>query len=187
MNWSLRQMSSATGIPTSTLGKVEKGQLSLTYDKLQQISQRLNISLSDLLAGQQILQRDAITTRQSIATEDRALRVDRPGYDHFYLCTDLRRKRMVPVVSKIRAKTLEEFGGLMQHSGEEFIYVVEGSVRVITEHWNSFVLIERQGVYIDSTMGHAYLAENCEEAITLSIMSSDEDDLANELMELSNK
>ena len=45
---SLKEMSERTGIPLSTLAKVEHDRLTLTYDKLLQLSQRLNLRMSDL-------------------------------------------------------------------------------------------------------------------------------------------
>ena len=39
--WTLKQMSEHCGIPLSTLSKVEHDRLTLTYDKLLQLSQRL--------------------------------------------------------------------------------------------------------------------------------------------------
>src|SRR5436309_12638967 len=41
--WTLKEMSQRTDIPVSTLSKVEHDRLTLTYDKLVQLSQRLNI------------------------------------------------------------------------------------------------------------------------------------------------
>ena len=46
--WTLKEMSEKTGIPLSTLAKVEHDRLTLGYDKLLQISQRLKIKMSDL-------------------------------------------------------------------------------------------------------------------------------------------
>ncbi|WP_374571045.1 helix-turn-helix domain-containing protein [Phenylobacterium sp. J426] len=43
-------MSERTGIPLSTLSKVEHDRLTLTYDKLLQLSQRLNLRMSELFA-----------------------------------------------------------------------------------------------------------------------------------------
>ena len=57
-----------------------------------------------------------------------AVRVKTPNYDYYYLCTELRRKRMIPVITKIRATSREEFGDLVHHAGEEFIYVLEGRI-----------------------------------------------------------
>ena len=48
--WTLKEMSERSGIPVSTLSKVEHDRLTLTYDKLQQLSQKLNIRMSELFA-----------------------------------------------------------------------------------------------------------------------------------------
>jgi transcriptional regulator with XRE-family HTH domain len=50
--WTLKEMSQRTSIPVSTLSKVEHDRLTLTYDKLVQLSQRLNIRISELFADQ---------------------------------------------------------------------------------------------------------------------------------------
>jgi hypothetical protein len=41
-----------------------------------------------------------------------------------------------------------------------------------------------QGIYLDSTMGHAYVAKNCESALVLAVCSSEDPDLASELIQL---
>jgi mannose-6-phosphate isomerase-like protein (cupin superfamily) len=92
---------------------------------------------------------------------------------------------MIPVISKIRAKTSKEFGDLVQHAGEEFIYVLEGRVTVDTEYYDPVMLERGQAIYIDSSMGHAYLAaEGCDEAIVLAVMSGGEDDDLRAVMSL---
>src|SRR3546814_16191070 len=48
--WTLKEMSAKSGIPVSTLSKVEHDRLTLSYDKLQHLSPRLNIRMSDLFA-----------------------------------------------------------------------------------------------------------------------------------------
>ncbi len=48
--WTLKEMSERSGIPISTLSNVEHDRLTLTYDKLLQLSQRLNIRMSELFA-----------------------------------------------------------------------------------------------------------------------------------------
>ncbi|GIL38131.1 helix-turn-helix domain-containing protein [Roseiterribacter gracilis] len=47
-HWTLREMSEKTGIPVSTLSKVERDRATLTYDKLQQLSAALELRLADL-------------------------------------------------------------------------------------------------------------------------------------------
>src|SRR6476619_5108888 len=85
--WTLRQMSDKLGIPLSTLAKVEADRLSLTYDKLQQF-----------------------TARRSLTRDGNSIPIATPNYDYEYLCADLREKRMVPILTRIRAHDIAEFG-----------------------------------------------------------------------------
>lgn len=183
--WTLREMSERSGIPVSTLSKVEHDRLTLTYDKLQQLSQRLGIRVSDLFAEAEQKPEAPVTARRSIGRPEQAVQVTTPNYDYHYLCPELRRKRMIPILTTIRAKTVEEFGELVRHSGEEFIYVLSGRIEVHTEFYHPEVLEPGESIYIDSQMGHAYIvADGCEEAVVLGICSSADDDLMNSLMNL---
>lgn len=183
--WTLKEMSAKSGIPVSTLSKVEHDRLTLTYDKLQQLAQRLNLRMSELFAETAEASEPQVTARRSIGKLDRALRVTTPNYDYYYLCTELRRKLMIPLITRIRARTPEEFGELVRHPGEEVVYVLEGRIEVHSEFYDPVVLEQGESIYIDSTMGHAYIAaEGCEEALVLGICSSAENDLMDSLMSL---
>ena len=186
--WTLKEMSDRSGIPVSTLSKVEHDRLTLTYDKLLQLSQRLNIRMSELFAENDASPEPPVTARRSIGELDRAVRVNTANYDYYYLCTELRRKRMIPVITRIRAKSAEEFGELVHHSGEEFIYVVAGSIVVHTEFYDPVTLTEGESIYIDSNMGHGYVAApGCDEAVVLGVCSSAEDGLMDSLLTLHNE
>lgn len=181
--WTLKEMSAKSGIPVSTLSKVEHDRLTLSYDKLQQLSQRLNIRMSDLFAEDDEDQTPRVTGRRSIGTVDQAVRVTTDNYDYHYLCTDLRQKRMIPIITRIRAHSAREFGDLVRHQGEEFIFVLEGEVEIHTEFYDPVALKTGQGIYLDSSMGHAYVvAEGHEEALVLGVCSSADDGLMDELI-----
>ena len=182
--WTLAEMSERTSIPVSTLSKVEHDRLTLTYDKLLQLSQRLNIRMSELFADPTAQNDSAVTARRSLGDLDDAVRVNTKNYDYYYLCPELRRKRMVPVYTRIRAKSVEEFGELVRHPGEEYIYVLDGAVKVHTEFYDPVVLRKGESIYIDSNMGHAYIAEQCDEAVVLAVCSSADDGLLESLYSL---
>ncbi|WP_372018295.1 helix-turn-helix domain-containing protein [Pseudoxanthomonas sp. 10H] len=184
--WTLKQMSEHSGIPLSTLSKVEHDRLTLTYDKLLQLSQRLQLRMSELFAEQEDeAPGPAVTARRSIGRIDDAIRVTTPNYDYYYLCPELRRKRMIPVLTRVRAKTIEEFGELVRHSGEEYIHVLEGRMEVHTEFYDPIVLETGESVYIDSNMGHAYIAaEGCDEVLLLGVCSSADEALMESLLTL---
>lgn len=181
--WTLKEMSEQSGIPVSTLSKVEHDRLTLTYDKLQQLSRRLKIRMSDLFAEGVDDSAPLVTGRRSIALMDQAVRVQTDNYDYHYLCTDLRRKRMIPIITRIRARSAAEFGDLVRHQGEEFVYVLEGRVEVHSEFYDPVRLEQGQGMYLDSTMGHAYLVgDGCDEAVLLGVCSSADENLQDSLM-----
>src|ERR1700689_5236742 len=186
--WTLRQMGEKVGIPLSTLAKVEQDKLTLTYDKLQQFSSRLGLTMTEFLAQAEASPAGSapavVTARRSLATGGNSVQISTPNYDYEYLCADLREKRMVPIITRIRSKDIGEFGEPLKHKGEEFIFVIEGTVEVHLQFYNPVRLSAGQGIYIDSTMGHAYVARDCESALVLGICSSEDPNLASELISL---
>jgi transcriptional regulator with XRE-family HTH domain len=183
--WTLREMSEATAIPVSTLSKIEHDRLTLTYDKLLQLAQKLDMRIADLFTAATPADELGVTGRRSIGRIEDAVRVETPNYDYYYLCTELKRKRMVPILTRIRAKSLSEFGDLVSHSGEEYIHVLEGSIVVHTEFYDPVTLKTGEAIYIDSNMGHAYVTTpDCDEALVLGICSSEDDALVSSLMHM---
>tara|TARA_B100001179_G_scaffold185404_1_gene141159 strand:+ start:779 stop:1414 length:636 start_codon:yes stop_codon:yes gene_type:complete len=183
--WTLKEMSVKCGIPVSTLSKVEHGRLTLTYDKLQQVSDRLDLRMSDLFAEEEDDASTKVTGRRSIGTMENAVQITTDNYDYHYLCTDLRQKRMIPIVTRIRAQSAKEFGDLVTHHGEEFIYVLEGAIEVHSEFYDPVTLKQGESIYIDSSMGHAYVAAaDCDEAVVLGVCSSPDEGLLDSLMKL---
>jgi len=188
--WTLRQMSEKVGIPLSTLAKVEADKLSLTYDKLQQFTSRLGVTMTEFLAQAEASGTEApkvVTARRSLSGDGNSIQISTPNYDYEYLCADLREKRMVPILTRIRAHDIAEFGEPVRHQGEEFVFVLEGTVEVHLQFYTSVVLKAGQGIYLDSTMGHAYVAKDCDSALVLGVCSSEDPDLAGALISLAEK
>lgn len=157
--WSLSELARRSTIATSTLSKVENGILSLTYDRLLLVAQAFELTLSEFLAdsgGPSMARADAVA-RISWAKKGSGERLDANPYTYRYLCTNLRAKQMVPILSLVKARKLEEFGDLLVHEGEEFVFVVQGRLEVHTQFYEREILEQGEGVYLDSRMGHAYL------------------------------
>jgi transcriptional regulator with XRE-family HTH domain len=155
----LKQVAERTGMALSTLSKVENGLMSLTYDKLLQLTTGLKMDIAELFspAGSRAAQGRPVTARRSISRAGQGQVVNTRFYTYIYQCTDLIGKRMVPILAEVRARSLQEFGPLLRHSGEEYFLVTRGSVEVHTEFYAPEILHEGDGIYLDSTMGHAYL------------------------------
>jgi transcriptional regulator with XRE-family HTH domain len=155
--WTLAAVSERTGLPVSTLSKVENDKISLTYDKLVRLSQGLEIDISLLFGGADTPQR-SVSGRRSVTRAHEGRSIETSNYGHRYVAADLLNKSFIPVVAEIRARTLEEFGELVRHPGEEFAYVLEGTVDLHTSLYAPVRLNAGDSIYFDSGMGHAYIA-----------------------------
>jgi hypothetical protein len=92
---------------------------------------------------------------------------------------------MIPLITRIRSHSATEFGDLVRHQGEEFIYVIEGKIEVHSEFYDPVVLGVGEGIYLDSSMGHAYVvAEGFKDAPVLGVCSSADEGLIDSLMSL---
>lgn len=179
--WTLKEMSLQSGIPVSTLSKIEHGRLTLSYDKICAVSQRLGLSMTELLAQSDKGARPSVTGRRSLSDLDSAAHVETPDRDYYYLCPELRQKRMIPVIARLHA-TASETGAFVRCPGEKFIYVLKGRIAVHTEFYDPATLEQGQAMYIDSSMGHCFAVAGCEEAIVLNIMAGSDEQLPRNLM-----
>jgi len=158
-HWRIADVSRMTGLATSTISKVENGHMSLTYDKLQQLARGLSLDLSELFTDARRPEAPTLgASRRSVGRAGDGVVTQSGSYEWRFLNADLVPKQMVPIVGIATARTLEEFGPLIKHEGEEFLFVLEGAIEVHTQFYAPVVLKAGDHLYIDSRMGHAYLA-----------------------------
>jgi transcriptional regulator with XRE-family HTH domain len=172
--WTLADASERTGLPISTLSKVENDKISLSYDKLARLSQGLEIDISRLFGGRDAPQQRRAAGRRSITRKHEGRSIETPNYGHRYVAADLLGKSFIPVVAEIRARSLQEFGDLVSHPGEEFAYVLEGTVDLYTALYAPVRLNVGDSIYFDSGMGHAYIAVGDDVCRVLSICTGAE-------------
>jgi transcriptional regulator with XRE-family HTH domain len=173
--WTLKEVSRRTGYPVSTLSKIENDRVSLTYDKLTRISAGLEVDFSSLFGAQEAAHDAApLHGRRSIARAGEGRSIESKNYLHLYPATELLHKRLIPIIVEIRARSLEEFGELVRHSGEEYVYVLEGEIEVHTSAYAPVRLKAGDSIYFDSTMGHAYIAASSGPCRVLGVCSGTE-------------
>lgn len=175
--WTLSEVSAMTRLAKSTLSKVENNQMSLTYDRIVQLAEGLKVDIVELFGTQATEASASPLGRRTITRAGDGRSINTKNYDYLYLCTDISKKSIVPMLGVAHARTLEEFGPFNRHAGEEYAYVVEGEMEVHTEHYEPVVLKVGDSIYFDATMGHAYVTASKEPARFLSICSSTEKDL----------
>jgi mannose-6-phosphate isomerase-like protein (cupin superfamily) len=156
----------------------------LTYDKLARISTGLGVDISQLFTPQAVP--GAVNGRRSITLAGQGQVIETENYGHIYPAADFLNKRFVPVIAELHTRTLEEFGEMIRHPGEEYAYVLEGTVEFHSELYAPLTLRKGDSLYFDSGMGHAYLAAEPGVCRVLSICSGPESHLFEALKRDSN-
>ncbi|HWT64324.1 MAG TPA: XRE family transcriptional regulator [Ochrobactrum sp.] len=183
-HWTLAEVSAMTGLAVSTLSKVENNQMQLTYDRLIELAQGLNIDIAELFGT--IASPDAMSNvmgRRTYTKSGEGKSIITQNYDYLYLCTEIYKKAMVPILAVAHARTLEEFGPLIRHKGEEFFYVVEGELELHSEIYAPLRLKKGDSAYFDAMTGHAYLSVSEEPAQILCVCSTPETELVSTLVD----
>jgi transcriptional regulator with XRE-family HTH domain len=177
--WTLADVGEKTGLPISTLSKIENGKMSLSYDKLARISKGLEIDIGVLFAGETPAgpRVELVTGRRSVVRAGEGEPIETDVYSHLYPASDLLNKRFVPMIVQILARSLDEFSEMIRHSGEEYTYVLEGAIELHTDVYAPLHLEAGDSVFFDSGMGHAYLAASESVCRVLTICSGEESQL----------
>ena len=175
--WTLAEVSKRTDLPISTLSKIENDRVSLTYDKLARISTGLGVDISQLFAPQIVGMSGSVNGRRCVTLSGQGSVIETVNYGHIYPAADFLNKRFVPVIAELYTRTLAEFGEMIRHPGEEYAYVLEGTVEFHSELYAPLTLRKGDSLYFDSGMGHAYLAGEPGPCRVLSICSGPESQL----------
>ena len=154
----LTSLAERTGYSVSALSKMENEQLGITYDKLTNLAVALDVDISSIFTGAPQTQGAPAIGRRSIARKGSGKTVSTGLYNYLYVSPELSSKQMVPILVKIQATSMEEFGPLLRHGGEEWIYVLRGEIEVHSEFYEPERLGEGDSIYLDSRMGHAYIS-----------------------------
>jgi transcriptional regulator with XRE-family HTH domain len=185
--WTLAEVSQRTGLAVSTLSKAENDKIALTFDKLVQISEGLQIDLTQLFgaASADSSPRADGGMRRSVARsgEGRAIETDKGNY--LYVAPELLNKRFIPIIGEVFAKDIAEYSELSRHQGEEYVYVLEGTLELHTEMYTPVRLERGDSVYFDSGMGHAYVAVGELPCRILSMCATSESQLVSALQGVS--
>ena len=166
-----------SGMPMSTISKIENNKMSLSYDKLLRICNALEIDISELFSGTPAVEKTqppVASGRRSINRRGTGYAINTPNYSHLYPAADLLNKRSVPIIAEIHCRSLAEFGELIRHPGEEFAIVLEGTVDLYTDLYAPARLETGDSIYFDSGMAHAYIAVGEGTCRILSVCTSDE-------------
>ena len=164
----LQQLSQRCGISVSTLSKIEHGQLSPTYEKIAALAKGLDIEVGELFSP---MHQPAMLGRRSVTRHQTGTLHATAQYAYEMLHTDLADKRFIPLLTTITAHERTAFPKLLNHDGEEMLYVLSGEILMYSDCYAPLTLSAGDSCYFDSAMGHACISVGDEDARVLWVCS----------------
>jgi transcriptional regulator with XRE-family HTH domain len=167
--WTLAELSGKTGLAISTLSKVENNQISLTYHNLAKLAAGMDLDIADFFAPESL---GEARRRQALSRRGEGPVHETTNYAHEYLCAALPGRQMIPLCSRVKARSIEAFGEAIAHPGDEFIYVLEGAVDLHVGGGAAVRLRAGDSYYFDGRAGHAAVSVGVGDALILTVISN---------------
>jgi transcriptional regulator with XRE-family HTH domain len=166
LNLTLAQVGQVSGVSISNLSKIENNQISPSFDIMKRICDGLGVSIEDFVRPGA---KSEVSGRKTTTRGEEGDHFTSVQYDYRAHASELSHKAMMPLEIRVRARSVEEFDHWSQHRGEEFVYVLSGSIEIHTEHYAPFRLAKGESAYFDSSMRHLYISVSKDDARVLSV------------------
>jgi transcriptional regulator with XRE-family HTH domain len=174
----LAELSGRSGLPISTLSKIENGKVSLSYDKLNKLSLGLGTDMAYFVTAEpSVLALAQHLGRRCATLSGHGSRIETSRLTYHYHATDLLNKKMTPMIIDVKAGPAEQDSEWSRHAGEEFLLVLDGEVCFRSELYAPIVLKKGESLYFDGAMGHSYRRNTDDPAVILSIASASYEEL----------
>lgn len=164
---SLSVVSGLSGLPAATLSRIENSKMSPTFSVLARVMTGLNVDWIDLVgathlkAGQPVL--SFADAKEPVETGVRGLKT--------VVLHRLVEAHTTSMIAEVKSTKLEDLGGLVGHDGEEFCYVLEGSLALHFKDEAVRVLQKGGSALFDGRIPHAYLAATPKGARFLTVVT----------------
>lgn len=167
--WTLQELSDKSGVPLSTLSKLELGQSSLTYDKILRICSALDID-PGLSILQQASAAPAPSARRAVVRKGEGETVAFGDHSAKVGGQDLLSKSFTPMTV-----TLQPTDGRRQTlPGEVYLHVLTGTALLHTDVYAPLKLSPGDAVFFDGSTEHRLHAGSNDPCTVLMVVTGDE-------------
>lgn len=175
LGWTLARLAERSGVSITTISRAERGQLALGYDNFAALAEALQMDMGTMFssASTKAAQiRGPVVTR---AGQGVAYRGDSFVYE--FLGTTAVGKKMIPVLGTVHAREFNGPEDFARHPGEEFVYILTGTVDVYFDTGEKVRLGKGDALYFDSRIGHAYVSVSRQLARTIGAITAESDSM----------
>ncbi len=162
---SAAHMAKIVEIPLRAYNKFETGEEDIPASVLFKISQELNVDMSLLLTGEAPRMNIYTVTRKG-----KGVNVERRAdYSYQNLAANFHHKKAEPFLVTVDPKPVDTPLCINSHPGQEFDYILEGTLKVMIHH-HEITLEPGDSIFYDSSYGHGMEALHGKTARFLAII-----------------
>jgi transcriptional regulator with XRE-family HTH domain len=166
----LQDASRLSGVSTSAFSKIERDELSPTISTMQRIAAGFGVELASLLSdGAE--GRAAFRGRRSVSRAGEGNNYNTRTCDNVLLCADLKDKRITPVLTRVTARSPEDYAAWAQSDAEIFVMVLEGTLVVHSRLYEPLELERGDSIYYDASVEHAWTSKGPHDASVLWVLT----------------
>ena len=166
MEISEEEMAATLNISVEEYRKYERGEMDFTFSFLYTVADKLGIDITDLLTGE-----SARLSLFSFVKAGEGLKMERrKEYKYQHLAYIFKEKKMEPFLVTVEPSDVNAATHKNSHIGQEFNYIVEGSMTVFIED-ESVTMNVGDAIYFNSKHPHAMQANNNKPCRFLAIIA----------------
>lgn len=165
----LQDLSDRTGLSKPLLSQIEKEVVSSPIATLLKISKALNVNIGFFFQDSDLEEKVVLVKKdESKVIDSRFFGREESGYYYEALAYKKSKKYMEPFLVEFKRKKVEKLS-YFSHDGDEFIYLLEGTLEFRTED-KQFILQPGDSLYFESSTPHAYRALGRRNAKALTVV-----------------
>lgn len=169
MGFVLQDLSERTGLSKPLLSQIEKEMVSPPIATLLKISKALNTNISFFFQNDGSEEKVVVVRKdESKVIDSRYFGREESGYYYEALAFKKPKKYMEPFLVEFKRKRADQVS-YFSHDGEEFVYLLEGTLEFRTEHLK-YVLYPGDSLYFESSVPHAFRALERKNARALAVV-----------------
>ncbi|MBC7436651.1 MAG: helix-turn-helix transcriptional regulator [Bdellovibrionales bacterium] len=171
LGWTLAELGERSGVSITTISRAERGQLALGYENFSALARALKMDMGAMFAEAGVTATPfagPVLTRAGEGVVYRGL-----AFSYEFLGTASVGKQMHPVLGTVHARAVAGPEDYARHPGEEFVYVLSGSIDVHFDTGKVMRLARGDSLYFDSRIGHAYVSVSRHLAKVIGVITSE--------------
>lgn len=158
----LKDLSKKTNLSVSFLSQIERGSSSLAITSLKKIADAFNVQMSYFFEE---LENDNYVTKKE---KQKTFQMEGSQADYVRLAGEFHDRKLEPL--KVTLAPNQPYNEKFSHPGEEFYYVLEGTVTFKIEE-SEYILHAGEGIHFPSNKTHQWANPTSEEAVLLSVLT----------------